>query len=51
MKIEVAWDEFRLQLVADGRSMHTIRQYERHIGLLARWAADVGHSREIEDLG
>ncbi len=46
MNIEVAWENFRLQLIADGRSGHTISQYERHIRLLAHWAADVGHSRE-----
>ncbi len=51
MKIEEAWEKFRLQLVADGRSDHTIAQYRRHVRLLARWAADVGHGRKIEDLG
>ncbi len=50
MKIEVVWEKFRLQLVADGRSDHTIAQYRRHVGLLARWAAHVGHGREIQDL-
>ena len=51
MNIEVAWENFRLQLIADGRSGHTISQYERHVRFLARWAADVGHSREIGALG
>jgi len=37
MHILEALDRFLLQLDADGRSRHTIAQYERHIRLLARW--------------
>ena len=52
MHIEEALERFTTQLQADGRSIHTRRQYERHLGLLARWARDVGHGREkIEKLG
>ena len=46
MRIDNALDRFLQQLDADGRSIHTINQYRRHVRLLARWAADVGHSGE-----
>ena len=50
MRIETALARFTQQLQADGRSPHTINQYRRHVSLLARWAADVGHCGEIEAL-
>jgi integrase/recombinase XerC len=46
MKIEKALEHFLVQLEADGRSAHTIGQYRRHVGLLARWIA-----RERGDVG
>ncbi|MHC4946470.1 MAG: site-specific integrase, partial [Planctomycetota bacterium] len=42
MDILEALDKFLVQLEADGRSAHTIRQYRRHIRLFAHWARDVG---------
>jgi integrase/recombinase XerD len=39
MTIEEALAAFTLQLEADGRSVHTIRQYERHVRALANWFA------------
>ena len=48
MHIELALQKFVVQLDADGRSRHTIGQYRRHVRLLVRWAADVGHGCEIE---
>ncbi len=51
MQIREALDRYLLQLEADGRSPHTIAQYRRHVRALARWAADVGHSGEIDALG
>ncbi len=42
MRIEDALERFTTQLEADGRSVHTRKQYGRHIRLLARWARDVG---------
>ena len=48
MRIEKALGKFIVQLVADGRSVHTIGQSRRHVRLLAHWAADVGHSGAIE---
>ena len=46
MRLEEALSLFVVQLDADGRSVHTIRQYERHVLLLA---ASIG-AREIEDI-
>ena len=50
MLLEHALAHFVLQLHADGRSPHTVRQYQRHVRALARWAADVGHGGHVEDL-
>ncbi len=51
MLLEDALARFLLQLQADGRSPHTVRQYQRHVRVLARWVADVGHGGEIGALG
>jgi site-specific recombinase XerC len=52
MRIEEALEKFTTQLEADGRSIHTRRQYRRHIRLFANWARDVGQcGEEIEKLG
>jgi len=51
MHIEKALAQYALQLRADGRSKHTIAQYERHIRLLARWSGRTERSPEVEDLG
>lgn len=52
MRIEEALERFLVQLEADGRSLHTTRQYARHVRLLARWARQDGHCRDrIERLG
>jgi len=50
MTIDEALERFLTQLRADGRSEHTVRQYERHVRLLARWAADVGHTGAAGEL-
>ena len=51
MRIEEALERFQTQLEADGRSVHTRRQYLRHVRLLAHWARDVGGSGdELEAL-
>ena len=47
MQIDDALERFLVQLEADGRSQHTIRQYRRHVRLLGRWCADVGHTGAI----
>src|SRR4030095_3741179 len=41
MRIEEALERFQIQLEADGRSIHTRKQYARHVRLLAAWARDV----------
>ena len=50
MRIEDGLGKFLLQLEADGRSPHTIAQYRRHVRLLARWAADVGHTGDLREI-
>ena len=51
MLIEEALERFLVQLQADGRSVHTIGQYRRHIGALARWARDIRPGRaRVEDI-
>ena len=44
MQVQEALERFVVQLRADGRSEHTIRQYQRHVRLLAKWLG----STEIE---
>lgn len=41
MTIDDALERFVLQLRADGRSLHTRKQYERHVRLLGHWCRDV----------
>ena len=51
MRIAEALEKFLVQLQADGRSPHTIGQYQRHIRLLAQWARDAGpRCQRIEKL-
>ncbi|MEM7232840.1 MAG: tyrosine-type recombinase/integrase [Planctomycetota bacterium] len=50
MRIEEALSKFASQLNADGRSTHTIRQYQRHVRRLATWAAGNDHSGDVTDL-
>jgi len=50
MSIEEALEKFLVQLEADGRSVHTVAQYRRHVRLLARWAAGAGVSGDLEVL-
>ena len=46
--IEDALARFLIQLNADGRSVHTIGQYRRHVRLLTAWCAQVGRSGAVE---
>lgn len=51
MQVQEALEKFLVQLSADGRSQHTIKQYRRHVLLFATWARDVGAcGDEIEKL-
>ena len=47
MKVIEVLSIYTMQLDADGRSQHTIKQAARHVGLLARFVGD----RDIADLG
>lgn len=40
MRLLDALDRYVVQLEADGRSEHTIAQYRRHVGQLARWMGE-----------
>ncbi|TAH37725.1 MAG: hypothetical protein EYC70_07090 [Planctomycetota bacterium] len=51
MLIDEALNRFLVQLQADGRSVHTLAQYRRHVGLLARWLRREGHSGAIGKIG
>jgi site-specific recombinase XerD len=51
MRLQDALERFVVQLEADGRSRHTIDQYRRHIGLLARWLTQEGHSEDVDEIG
>lgn len=50
MQLQDALDRFLVQLNADGRSLHTRRQYQRHVRLFARWLADEGRAPTIGDV-
>jgi integrase/recombinase XerC len=47
MRIDQALDLYVQQLRADGRSEHTVRQYQRHIRLLDAW---FGAPKHVEDV-
>ena len=47
MSLGAALERYLMQMRADGRSLHTVEQCERHVQLLARWAADVGHPASV----
>ncbi len=51
MHIHAALSQFLVQLEADGRSPHTINQYDRHIRTFARWAAGVGLCGDLSQIG
>ena len=50
MQLQDALDKFIRQLEADGRSKHTIRQYQRHVRALSRWLDLSGHTGALEDI-
>ena len=50
MLLTDALARFEVQLEADGRSVHTRKQYRRHVLALARWAAAEDLTGHIEDL-
>jgi site-specific recombinase XerD len=50
MKVAEALRKFQVQLEADGRSPHTIAQYERHIRLFSHWCDEVSHSGVLSEI-
>lgn len=50
MRVLDALDLFLVQLDADGRSVHTRRQYDRHVRSFARWWAEHGGDGPVEDV-
>lgn len=50
MKLNDAVDLFVMQLEADGRSPHTVRQYRRHCRVLAAWLGAEHLSAEVEGI-
>jgi len=50
MKIQEALEKFLIQLEADGRSQHTIKQYARHIRLFSHWRVDVGPCCDVSKI-
>jgi site-specific recombinase XerD len=50
VRIEVALAKYTRQLQADGRSQHTIDQYDRHVRLLSRWWRARRRRDRVEDL-
>lgn len=50
MLIEDALRRYLVQLQADGRSPHTLKQYQRHVRLLARWLEGEGRDQEVETI-
>lgn len=50
MDLSDALGVFVLQLRADGRSPHTIRSYERHLGSLLDWLAKHGRSAALDEI-
>ena len=47
MQLQEALRRYVVQLQADGRSQHTIKQYQRHVYLLDRWLDENRRSRGI----
>ena len=47
MTFQDALERFLLQIRADGRSEHTIKQYTRHLRLLDRWWAAEGLADDV----
>ena len=50
MEIRDALGLYQVQLDADGRSVHTRRQYERHVRLLARWLVAGGRPTVVGEI-
>src|SRR5262245_10976152 len=51
MQLQDALSMFLVQLEADGRSPHTIRQYRRHVTALGAWLPQGGPRHAVETVG
>lgn len=50
MQLGEVLDHYQLQLRANGRSVHTQRQYERHLRLFEQWLLATGRPTSIEEI-
>jgi integrase/recombinase XerC len=50
MDLQQALQVYLLQLRADGRSPHTIKNYERHLGSLLDWLVKCGKSAALDEI-
>ena len=50
MQLQEALRAFQVQLAADGRSVLTRNQYQRHVARLIAWLATTGCSTEVGDI-
>lgn len=50
VRLQHALELYVVQLQADGRSLHTIRSYERHVALLGRWLIRERRSDALESI-
>lgn len=50
MQLQEALGQFQVQLTADGRSPHTVRQYQRHGRALIAWLTEAGIGTDLGDL-
>src|SRR5262245_35719005 len=51
MQLQDALSMFLVQLEADGRSPHTIRQYRRHVRAFGAWLGQGGPRRAVATIG
>jgi len=51
MELDEARERFLVQVQADGRSVHTLHQYARHLALFARWARRGAVYRDVASIG
>jgi site-specific recombinase XerC len=50
MHLHAALASFLVQLRADGRSPHTVAQYERHVRRLGEWLAAEGLPSDVGEI-
>lgn len=50
MQLQEALEAFQVQLQADGRSVHTRKQYQRHVAGLIDWLVATGRPSDVGDI-